>query len=106
MVVQREEVEVAVAQGQGDEGWLGLGGLGVPGLPSLSLVAKYSCLLCWTPREKSSVEDEIKEKEEAIRQRTSEVQVRYHCLCLSLFLKQWVRRKRGIYGPTTSMAWW
>uniref|UniRef100_A0A8C4ITB7 Epidermal growth factor receptor pathway substrate 15 n=1 Tax=Dicentrarchus labrax TaxID=13489 RepID=A0A8C4ITB7_DICLA len=54
--------------------WLGLGELGVPGLPSLSLVAKYSCLLCWPPREKSSVEDEIKEKEEAIRQRSNEVQ--------------------------------
>uniref|UniRef100_A0A665U4T2 Epidermal growth factor receptor pathway substrate 15 n=1 Tax=Echeneis naucrates TaxID=173247 RepID=A0A665U4T2_ECHNA len=46
----------------------------IPGLPSLSLVAKYSCLLCWTPREKSSVEEEIKEKEEAIRERSSEVQ--------------------------------
>uniref|UniRef100_A0A7N8YNQ6 Epidermal growth factor receptor pathway substrate 15 n=1 Tax=Mastacembelus armatus TaxID=205130 RepID=A0A7N8YNQ6_9TELE len=56
------------------ERWLGLGGFGVPGLPVLSLVAKYSCLLCWTPREKSSVEEEIKEKEEAIRQRSSEVQ--------------------------------
>lgn len=74
MVVQGEEVAVAM----GDEGWLGLG------LPSLSLVAKYSCLLCWTPREKSSVEDEIKEKEEAIRQRSSEVQVRSHCLLSEL----------------------
>uniref|UniRef100_A0A671VFZ9 Epidermal growth factor receptor pathway substrate 15 n=1 Tax=Sparus aurata TaxID=8175 RepID=A0A671VFZ9_SPAAU len=46
----------------------------IPGLPSLSLVAKYSCFLCWAPREKSSVEEEIKEKEEAIRQRSSEVQ--------------------------------
>lgn len=75
MVVQREEV-----QGKGKEGsvesWMGLGGFGVPGLPALSLVAKYSCLLCWTPREKSSVEEEIKEKEEAIRQRSTEVQVR------------------------------
>uniref|UniRef100_A0AAQ4R653 Epidermal growth factor receptor pathway substrate 15 n=1 Tax=Gasterosteus aculeatus aculeatus TaxID=481459 RepID=A0AAQ4R653_GASAC len=73
MVVQREEV-----QGKGKEGsvesWMGLGGFGVPGLPALSLVAKYSCLLCWTPREKSSVEEEIKEKEEAIRQRSTEVQ--------------------------------
>eukprot|EP00064_Thunnus_orientalis_P014471 superscaffoldBa00002512_g14516 len=75
MVAQGEEVVVvAAAQGQGEESWLGLGGLGVPGLPSLSLVAKYSCLLCWTPREKTSVEEEIKEKEEAIRQRSSEVQ--------------------------------
>lgn len=88
MVVQGEEV--AVVQGQGKEGtvenWLGLGGLGVPGLPSLSLVAKYSCLLCWAPREKSTVEEEIKEKEEAIRQRSSEVQVRSCRLCLSVSL--------------------
>uniref|UniRef100_H2SBZ0 Epidermal growth factor receptor pathway substrate 15 n=1 Tax=Takifugu rubripes TaxID=31033 RepID=H2SBZ0_TAKRU len=35
---------------------------------------KYSCVLCWTPREKVSVEEEIKEKEEAVRQRSSEVQ--------------------------------
>ncbi len=101
MVVQGEEV--AVVQGQSNEGsvesWLGLGGLGVPGLPSLSVVAKYSCLLCWTPREKSSVEEEIKEKEEAIRQRSSEVQVRSHCLCLSVSLCLW------IYEQTESMAW-
>lgn len=87
MVAQEEEV--VVVQGHGKEGsaenWLG--GLGVPGLPSLSSVAKYSCLLCWAPREKSSVEEEIKEKEEAIRQRSNEVQVRSHsqslfvCLC-------------------------
>lgn len=75
MVVQGEEV-VVVVQGKETESWLGLGALGVPGLPSLSLVAKYSCFLCWAPREKSSVEEEIKEKEEAIRQRSSEVQVR------------------------------
>lgn len=100
-MVQGEEV--AVVQGQGKEGsaesWLGLGGLGVPGLPSLSLVAKYSCLLCWTPREKSSVEEEIKEKEEAIRQRSSEVQVRSRCLCLlmslSLFQYSGHREKEG-----------
>lgn len=77
MVVEGEEM--VVVQGQGEErsaeNWLGLGGFGVPVLPSLSLVAKYSCLLCWSPREKSSVEEEIKEKEEAIRQRSSEVQV-------------------------------
>lgn len=87
MVVQGEEVAVAV-QGPGKDGsaekWLG--GLGVAVLPSLSLVAKYSCLLCWTPREKSSVEEEIKEKEEAIRERTSEVQVRCRCLCLAVRL--------------------
>lgn len=53
------------------EGWLGQGDT-----PSMTLVPKYSCVLCWTPREKVSVEEEIKEKEEAIRQRSSEVQVR------------------------------
>lgn len=78
MVVQGEEM-VVVVQGQGEEhsaeNWLGLGGFGVPSLPSLSSVAKYSCLLCWSPREKSTVEEEIKEKEEAIRQRSNEVQV-------------------------------
>lgn len=106
MVAQGEEV-VAV-QGQGKEGsvetWLG-----VPSLPSLSLVAKYSCLLCWTPREKITVEEEIKEKEEAIRQRSSEVQVRSRRLCLSVSLSlspvQWTQRERGIYGQTESMAW-
>ena len=80
MVVEVEEV-VVVVQGQGRDGsvekWLGLG---VPGVPSLSLVAKYSCLLCWTPREKITVEEEIKEKEDAIRQRNNEVQVRSNCL--------------------------
>lgn len=85
MVVQGEEVVVVQGQGKDGsaEGWLGLGGLGALGLPSLPLVAKYSCFLCWAPREKSSVEEEIKEKEEAIRQRSSEVQVRSQCLCLS-----------------------
>lgn len=56
------------------EGWLGQ-----RDLLSMTLVPKYSCILCWTPREKSSVEDEIKEKEEAIRQHSSEVQVRSRC---------------------------
>lgn len=82
MVVQGEYV---VQDKEGStESSLGLGGLGVAGLPSLSLVAKYSCFLCWTPSEKSSVEEEIKEKEEAIRQRSSEVQVSSHCLCMSV----------------------
>lgn len=108
MVVQGEEV---VVQGQGEEdsleSWLGLGGLAVPGLPSLSLVAKYSCLLCWTPREKSSVEEEIKEKEEAIRQRSSEVQVRCHCLCLSLclFPVQWTQQTSFLGGQTDLVTW-
>lgn len=56
------------------EGWPGKGDL-----QSMTLLPKYSCILCWTPREKSSVEDEIKEKEEAIRQHSSEVQVRSRC---------------------------
>lgn len=56
------------------EGWPGQ-----RGVLSVTLVPKYSCGLCWTPREKSSVEDEIKEKEEAIRQHSNEVQVRSRC---------------------------
>lgn len=77
-MVQGEDLALAGGQEEGGsaDSWLGPGGLGLPGLPSLSSVAKYSCLLCWTPREKSSVEEEIKEKEEAIRQRSGEVQVR------------------------------
>lgn len=73
MVFQGEEVVLVQAQARkaSAEGWLGPGGL-----QSMTLVAKYSCVLCWTPREKGSVEEEIKEKEEAIRQRSSEVQVR------------------------------
>lgn len=70
-MVQGEEV--VSSQGRGEGALLGL--VGVPGGKRLSLLAKYSCLLCWNPREKSSVEEEIKEKEEAIRQRSDEVQV-------------------------------
>lgn len=79
MVVQGEDLVLAAGQGEGGsaDGWLGPAGLALPGLPSLSSVVKYSCLLCWNPREKSSVEEEIKEKEEAIRQRSGEVQVRF-----------------------------
>lgn len=65
MLVQRQAGKAS------GEGWPGQGDL-----QSMTLVPKYSCILCWTPREKSSVEDEIKEKEEAIRQHSSEVQVR------------------------------
>lgn len=61
------------------EGWLGQGDL-----RSVTLVPKYSCILCWTPREKISVEDEIKEEEEAIRQHSSEVQVRSSCCSVSI----------------------
>lgn len=50
----------------------------VPGgwlsVPAVATVIKYSCL-CWSFREKSTVEQDIKEREETIRQRTSEVQV-------------------------------
>ncbi|KAK1801214.1 hypothetical protein P4O66_022894 [Electrophorus voltai] len=58
MVLEGEAVQPAA-------GWLSV--------PSVATVIKYSCL-CWSFREKSSVEQEIKEKEETIRQRTSEVQ--------------------------------
>uniref|UniRef100_A0A4W5QHB8 Epidermal growth factor receptor pathway substrate 15 n=1 Tax=Hucho hucho TaxID=62062 RepID=A0A4W5QHB8_9TELE len=44
------------------------------GVPSVSTVIKYSCILCWSYREKSSVEQDIKEKEESVRERTNEVQ--------------------------------
>lgn len=81
MVVQGEDLVLAGGQEEGGsaDSWLGpaAAGLALPALPSLSSVVKYSCLLCWTPREKSSVEEEIKEKEEAIRQRSSEVQVSF-----------------------------
>ncbi|TRY88641.1 hypothetical protein DNTS_025673 [Danionella cerebrum] len=49
----------------------------VPGnwlaVPTVATLIKYSCL-CWSFREKSVVEQDIKEREETIRQRTSEVQ--------------------------------
>lgn len=66
--------ESVLVQGHAKGSWLDE--IGLPGLHALCLLTKYSCLLCWTPREKSSVEEEIKEKEETIRQRSSEVQVR------------------------------
>ena len=77
MVAQGEQLVAVQPAGKGSVGsWLGLGGLeGLGLLPSLSSVAKYSCLLCWNSREKSGVEQEIKEKEETIQHRTSEVQV-------------------------------
>lgn len=59
---------------------------------SMTLVPKCSCVLCWTPREKSSVEDEIKEKEEAIRQHSSEVQVSSRCCSESPSLTSSSRR--------------
>lgn len=63
MVVQGEEL----SSSGGVVAWLGV--------PSVSTVIKKSCLLCWSYREKSSVEQDINEKEERVRERTSEVQV-------------------------------
>ncbi|KAG2463494.1 EPS15 factor, partial [Polypterus senegalus] len=51
---------------EGAGGWLSVA--------SVSAAIKYSCLLCWSSREKTSVEQDIKEKEENIKQRTGEVQ--------------------------------
>lgn len=82
-IMVAEGEELVVVQGPGKacslESWLGHGGL------VISLVVKYTCLLCCNPREKSSVEEEIKEKEEAIRQRSTEVQVRSLCEILPVF---------------------
>jgi len=101
MVAQGEEMVVFQGQSEASsaDSWLGLGGLGVPSLTCLSLVTKYSCLFCWTPREKSSMEEEIKEKEEAIRQRSSEVEVTSYCLTvvsLSWFLSSRRRKRRSL----------
>ncbi|MED6288067.1 hypothetical protein CHARACLAT_022737 [Characodon lateralis] len=76
LLVQGTEVAVFEKRGEASSAdtWLSLGGVGLHSLTCLSSVANHFCLLCWTPREKSSVEEEIKEKEEAIRQRTDEVQ--------------------------------
>ncbi|XP_048846070.1 epidermal growth factor receptor substrate 15-like [Brienomyrus brachyistius] len=53
-------------------------GPGQPGggwtlVPSISAVIKYSCFICWS-REKSSVEEEIKENAVSVSQRTCEIQ--------------------------------
>ncbi|MEQ2288636.1 hypothetical protein AMECASPLE_024731 [Ameca splendens] len=76
MLVQGTEVAVFEKRGEASSAdtWLSLGGVGLHSLTCLSSVVNHFCLLCWTPREKSSVEEEIKEKEETIRQRTDEVQ--------------------------------
>lgn len=44
-------------------------------VPAVADVLKYSCIVCWSSREKNNVEQDLKEKEDAIKQRTSEVQV-------------------------------
>ncbi|XP_029110636.1 LOW QUALITY PROTEIN: epidermal growth factor receptor substrate 15 [Scleropages formosus] len=66
MVVEGEELSSEAPDGEEGGGW--------PALSSFSSAFKYSCLFCWSSREKSSVEQEIKEKEESIQQRSSEVQ--------------------------------
>lgn len=98
MVVQDKEVMVFERQGEASsvDTCMWLGGVLLPGLTCLSSVANYFHVLCWTPREKGSVEEEIKEKEEAIRQRSSEVQVRFHRL--SLVESLYPFPVRSIYG--------
>lgn len=44
-------------------------------VPAVADVLKYSCIVCWSSREKNNVEQDLKEKEDTIKQRTSEVQV-------------------------------
>ena len=44
-------------------------------IPAVADVLKYSCIVCWSSREKNNVEQDLKEKEDAVKQRTSEVQV-------------------------------
>uniref|UniRef100_U3DSK5 Epidermal growth factor receptor substrate 15 isoform B n=1 Tax=Callithrix jacchus TaxID=9483 RepID=U3DSK5_CALJA len=43
-------------------------------IPAVADVLKYSCIVCWSSREKNNVEQDLKEKEDTIKQRTSEVQ--------------------------------
>ncbi|XP_031410775.1 epidermal growth factor receptor substrate 15 isoform X1 [Meleagris gallopavo] len=43
-------------------------------VPAVADVLKYSCIVCWSSREKNNVEQDLKEKEDTIKQRTSEVQ--------------------------------
>ncbi|XP_008944119.1 PREDICTED: epidermal growth factor receptor substrate 15 [Merops nubicus] len=43
-------------------------------VPAVADVLKYSCIVCWSSREKTNVEQDLKEKEDTIQQRTSEVQ--------------------------------
>ncbi|XP_043857863.1 epidermal growth factor receptor substrate 15-like [Dromiciops gliroides] len=43
-------------------------------IPAVADVLRYSCIVCWSSREKNNVGQDLKEKEEHIRQRTSEVQ--------------------------------
>ncbi len=77
----------------------------VPGgwlsVPAVATVIKYSCL-CWSFREKSVVEQDIKEREEIIRQRNSEVQVwgilklkEINCFFFCLFFYWWSWRRHS-----------
>nr|KAF6504943.1 epidermal growth factor receptor pathway substrate 15 [Rousettus aegyptiacus] len=43
-------------------------------IPAVADVLKYSCIVCWSSREKNNVEQDLKEKEDTIKQRTCEVQ--------------------------------
>lgn len=52
-------------------------------VPAVADVLKYSCIVCWSSREKNNVEQDLKEKEDAIKQRTSEVQVNIITNCCS-----------------------
>lgn len=44
-------------------------------IPAVADVLRYSCIVCWSSREKNNVEQDLKEKEDTVKQRTSEVQV-------------------------------
>ncbi|KAK7814480.1 hypothetical protein U0070_008848 [Myodes glareolus] len=43
-------------------------------IPAVADVLRYSCIVCWSSREKNNVEQDLKEKEDTVKQRTSEVQ--------------------------------
>lgn len=43
-------------------------------IPAVADVLKYSCIVCWSSREKNNVEQDLKEKEDTVKQRTCEVQ--------------------------------
>lgn len=51
-------------------------------MPAVTDVFRYSCMVCWSSREKTNVEQELNEKEEAVKKRTNEVQVRQSVACM------------------------
>lgn len=53
-------------------------------MPAVTDVFRYSCMVCWSSREKTNVEQELTEKEETVKRRTGEVQVRKSIACLLL----------------------